>query len=153
MKTLTKHTHISKVREINKGTSEQICELLNWDWDRFCRHQYNCYETFIAKACELLPQAKEVLRYSPVFRGWFCNEWIKRNELDFLPFAIAETTERFGFIGDKFEEFELMEKGDIYLIDEYLMINCPNRLYYDDDFSLKYSVIVDEILRTKAWKN
>ena len=153
MKTLTQNTHIATVRQLNQSTCEQICGLLQWDWERFCRHQYDCYEAFVSKACETLPYAKEVLRYSSVFRGWFCNEWIKRNEAEFLPFAIDLTSVPFGFVDGRFEEFELVPKGDIYLIDEYLTINCPNRLYYDDEFGLKYSVIVEEILKTKAWKH
>lgn len=153
MKTLTKTTDIATVRELNKSTSEKICELLNWDWERFCRHQFDCYEAFLAKVCELLPQAKQALRYSQLFRGFWLNEWIKRNELEFLPFAIAETTEQFGFIDGRFEEFELLAKGDTYLIDEYLLINCPNRLYYDDEFAVRYAAIVDSILKAKAWRH
>ena len=153
MKTLTKETHVAKVRAINQSTSETICQLLNWDWELFCAHQYQCYETFISKACELLPQARQVLRHSAVFRGWFNHEWAKRNEVEFLPFAIAETSQPFGFIDGKFEEFELLTPGDMYLVDEYLIVNCPNRLYYEDEFAAKYAMIVDQILKSQAWKH
>ena len=87
MKTKTL-THIAKVRLESLTQSEQVMELLGWNWDQYTEHQFEQYCLFVDKVCQGWPRVREEILYSPVFRGFWINQWIIRNEWDWLPMAI-----------------------------------------------------------------
>lgn len=148
MKTLTKHkTHIAQVRQVNATQIDRVCELLDWTKMQYCQHQYNEYEKFITRLCEDLPKATNPIRYSSIFRGFWCNEWMLRTELEFMPYADGVTEDIFEvdqsgkLIIDKGIEY-----GDSQLAYEYYQIHNAKGLFYNEGFAVKVGYIIDQIL-------
>jgi|SRR6185437_11120475 len=122
-----KTTHIAEVREQQANQMDEVCALLEWSRDKYCRHQFSEYEKF----CQLLagfdPELKRRLRYSPVFRGFWNNEWASRNATDFLPFATE------------------CENGPAWILEEYLFINSAARLIMCNAFARRFEKILKSI--------
>lgn len=130
MKTLIKQqTHISKVRQFDLTVTEQIQQLLGWSHEQYCNHQYEQYEAFLARECSNHPVIQQQLRYSETFRGFWNNEWIIRNQQEFLPFASECAS----------------DAADI--VDEYLFINNHYRLINEVFFIHKYEAVLALILK------
>lgn len=130
MKTLIKQqTHIGKVRQEDLTVTQKTQQLLGWSHDQYCNHQYDQYEAFIARECFDHPVIKQQLRVSETFRGFWNNEWIIRNQQEFLPFASDCTM------------------GDAYIEEEYLFINNHQRLINDIFFMNKYESVLRLILK------
>lgn len=140
-------THIAKVRAANATQLETVCDLLNWTKEKYCKHQFFVYEELIKKLNEGLPKAEKALRYSPHFRGYFNDLWTARTKTEFLPFA----TDLVNDVVELDENYHLfvepgINKGDHYLVAEYMLIHSPQRLAYDDEFTDQYMNIIDKIL-------
>src|SRR5690606_5750025 len=119
MKTKTL-THIAKVRLESLTQSEQVMELLGWNWDQYTEHQFEQYLLFVDKVCDGWPRVREEILYSPVFRGFWINEWNLRNEFDWLPMAID------------------CRDNHALCFDEYLYIHNHMRLMDEQHFNLAY---------------
>jgi hypothetical protein len=129
MSTLTvKTTHISKVRYKHENLMNAVCELLDWTPMQYCENQFEQYTLFVNTMCAQWPNRCKEISYSPVFRGFWNNEWAARNELDFMPFAYD----------CKFDKD--------YLLEEYLFINDHIRLIHDDAFYCRFEQIIKMIL-------
>jgi hypothetical protein len=130
MKTLSKQsTHIGKVRESDLTTTEQVQKVLEWTHEQYCNHQYEEYESFLARENIEHPVICQELRYSEIFRGFWINEWTLRNQQEFLPFALD------------------CEMDVAYITDEYLFINNHKRLINDHFFMDKYEYMLNLILK------
>lgn len=130
MKTLTKNpTHIAQVRNYNLTINEEVQRILGWSHDRYCQHQFLQYELF-AKLdfCNYKPLI-DTLRHSSVFRGFFNNEWNRRNEEDFLPFATD------------------CDLDPCDIMEEYQYIHSPTRLLNDFGFVRRYEAVLTIVLK------
>ena len=116
-------TRIARIREDNGNQVQEICQLLGWTIDEYCWNQFREYQLFVAELCAGWPEVKREIEYSPVFRGFFNNEWNSRNENEFLPAAYEM----------KFDSW--------YLLHEFREIHDYNRLLDDERFMQKYEQI------------
>jgi hypothetical protein len=160
MKTLAKkQSHIDQIRTMNLTQIENVCQLLGWSHEDYTKHQYIEYEMFIAKACTDAPEFMNDLRHSKEFCGFYINEWIRRNNTSFLPFAVNQTTDVYDLLYEfdisngqskRFEYgvrcFEGLEYGDPLLIEEYLIVHSYETLFCDADFQHRYENIIDKLL-------
>lgn len=76
------------VKRQNKAQAEEICRLIGWTQEQYCVHQFEVYEKVLKRRFSgqedcLLNRAM----YSELMSGFFKNEWSKRNQTEFLPFA------------------------------------------------------------------
>jgi hypothetical protein len=146
MKTLTNRIHIEKTGDLNAVQIWRICELLGWDHETYCYHQYEEFELFIALACRDLPRAAAMLRYSAHFRRFYNQEWMQRNEYEFLPFANSLTEDLFELNDDSVSLYEGMACGDPVLLEEYLAAHSARELFYNEEFNKRYCQLIDQIL-------
>jgi hypothetical protein len=148
MKTLTtKTTHIAKVRQLNANQIDQVCEFLSWTRLEYCQYQYSQYEKFIARLCEDEPYAATVIRYSPVFRGLFCNEWMKRNDERFNPLAKQLTEDCYEVDCDgELQIYDGLPFGHDAFKYEYNKIHNAKALFYDQDLAVKVNHLLSQIL-------
>jgi uncharacterized secreted protein with C-terminal beta-propeller domain len=117
-------THIAQVRIDNDDQLNEVCQLFGWSRDKYCEHQFAIYQKLVAELCKDWPRVKIEVEYSPVFRGFFNNEWNLRNETEFLPMA-------YDFKYDPW-----------YITKEYLLIHDHERLLNDDNFMRRYAQIM-----------
>jgi hypothetical protein len=117
-KTLTppNETHIATVRSRNVIQMTEVCDLLQWQPEQYCQHQFEQYIRFTDELAYFSEKLKQRLRYSDVFRGFWNNEWARRNANNFLPFAWDSL-------------FELSD-----LTAEYIYTHDAIRLIHDDAF-------------------
>lgn len=81
--------HIQATRAAQATQLSQVCHYLGWSKQQYCNHQFATYTAFLTQM--FLDYPNSFLRdaeYSPVMRGFFNNEWAKRNN-QFLPYASA----------------------------------------------------------------
>lgn len=119
MKTKTL-THIARVRLESLTQSGQVMELLGWNWDQYTGHQFEQYLLFVDKVCQGWPRVREEILYSPVFRGFWINEWNIRTAIDWLPMAIDN------------------QDNHAWCFEEYLHLHNHIRLMGDQHFDLAY---------------
>lgn len=120
-------SHISEVREQQASQMDEVCQVLSWSAMKYCMHQFSQYERFVEMLAGHDVRLKSKLRFSPVFRGFWNNEWAMRNEKEFLPFS-----------------------GDVaftkaWILEEYLFINDAERLINDDRFYNRFEHILKHI--------
>ncbi|MBD1394292.1 hypothetical protein [Mucilaginibacter glaciei] len=117
---IIKRTHIALVRAENNSQLSEVCELLEWTEEHYCKHQFYQYQMFVKSLCEGWPAVRFEIEYSPLFRGFFNNEWSSRNDTDFLPFSYDC-------------------KFDVpYMLEEYLFIHSYKRLLNDELFMMRF---------------
>lgn len=72
---------IEHMRILNETVISDICEIIGWTELEYCEHQYETYEAFAFYAFRRNNQQwSNKVRYSPIFRGLWNNEWLFRNE-------------------------------------------------------------------------
>lgn len=129
MSTHVKISHIAIVRKTNANALTQVCAALGWSEEKYCCHQYQEYENFCKLITRNCPELRNKLRYSPVFRGFFNNEWAARNAKHFLPFALREH-----------------ELGALWVLDEYLFVHNSERLLFSENpFYIRFEHILKSI--------
>lgn len=121
-----KTTHIQKVRDRNQAEMKQVQDILSWSQERYCEYQFAQYCRFVEELTEGWEMVRKEILYSPVFRGFWINEWNLRDHQDFLCFATECTDSR-------------------YNLEEYLFLHDTDRLMEDDLFMTKYSNILNII--------
>ncbi|MGV3705423.1 MAG: hypothetical protein ACO1NU_08595 [Arcticibacter sp.] len=151
MKTLTKTSHIAKVRQQDQIQMQRICEILMWSEVEYCNHQFEEYTNFLTRMFFGFPEAmlKQVM-HSKVMRGFWNNEWTYRNQVEFLPFA-DEMTEDVTEV-DPSGELVYMPKtehGDAGLVGEYMFIHGYRALMQDELFMFRYNNIL-ELVRSRG---
>jgi hypothetical protein len=128
MKPLTiHHTHIGKVRANQADELMAVCELLEVTPEYYCWDQYRQYEDFVALACRNNEHLALPILTSPLYRGFWNNEWSDRNQKLFLPSAYD----------CKFDISEMRA--------EYRYIHDSNRLYYCESFYSRFENILTMI--------
>lgn len=90
--------------------------------EQYCQHQFREYCAFVETIAEGWEKVRTQILYSPVFRGFWNNEWARRNREDFLPFA-----------ADMDLEVNLAE---------YDFIHSHERLMHDDEFMERYNNVL-----------
>lgn len=122
----TKTTHIQKVRQSNLEAMHQVQQILSWSHDRYCQYQFQQYCRFVEEITQGWDLVRKEIMYSPVFRGFWNNEWNARDHEDFLCSATDCEDSR-------------------YNLEEYLFLHDTDRLMEDDDFMHRYSNILNII--------
>jgi len=142
MKTLTK-THIAQVRQRNLNTAEQVIDCLDWDWAEYTAHQFDEYMKFTETICCDWKLIAYNIQVSPVFRGFWNNEWNARNETEFLPFAHDVVDDQFIVVSDGRLILQPgIGAGHFDLESEYLHIHSFERLLNSDAFLARYEHII-----------
>lgn len=119
-----KQTHIGKVRGRMEKQIHEVNTLLDWSHEQYCNHQFEQYCLFVEKLSHNYPSVRTQLLYSAHFRGMWNNEWLIRNDYNFIPFA-----EDCAF--------------DIPAItEEYLWLHSHVRLLQDEAFMVRYSNVL-----------
>ncbi|MFD2874074.1 hypothetical protein ACFS5N_16445 [Mucilaginibacter ximonensis] len=130
MKTLTiPATHIGKVRDRQAEELGEICALLGYTPEHYCWDQYRQYESFVAMACENKYELMRPILTSPLYRGFWNNEWSARNQQKFLPAAYE----------CKFDVPEMRA--------EYRYIHDAKQLYTDENFYNRFENVVRMICK------
>lgn len=144
MKTLTKKTHIAKVRQANRKGIEQVCHLLQWSEQQYCDYLFDQYCQFIEEKYKGFPAiiSNNVL-YSDLFRGMFNNAAAQRDKLEFTPYAL-DVTEEVTVINPKgiLEIVQTIPLGGQYLVDEWMHIHNYKRLLTDKLFLNQFEHIL-----------
>lgn len=79
--------HIQTIRTAHATQLAQVCHYLGWSKQQYCNHQFATYTAFLTQMFYGAPTSwLQEAEYSPVMRGFFNNEWEKRNT-QFLPYA------------------------------------------------------------------
>lgn len=124
---INRKTHIETVRETYSNDMQQVCKILKWDEQDYCHHQFAEYEKFAQIVSLEFPELRNRIRYSPVFRGFWVNEWAKRNQSEFIPYSDGCS-------------FSLT-----WILDEYLFTNDAERLYRDEAFYTRFENLLKSI--------
>ncbi|SMG35793.1 hypothetical protein [Sphingobacterium psychroaquaticum] len=145
--TLSKPTHIEAVRDMAYNQMLQICDLLGWTEEYYSEHQLKEYELFLERRFHGLP--KEILnkvRYSPVMAGLWKNEWISRNNSDFIPFATEMCTESM-HVNELGHLVHYVPSDTDYatVYDEYCWLHNSKRLLNDADFMAQVNYAINLI--------
>lgn len=122
MKTV-KTPHIQQQRDLILTDQEETQAVLHWNHEEYCLHQFGEYCAFVEALTEGWKSVREDILYSPTFRGFWNSEWARRNNEDFLCFAIDCPDYN-------------------YLKTEYLFLHCHERLLEDEEFMTRYSHIL-----------
>jgi hypothetical protein len=153
-----KHTIMSTISPQKKTLAEQakeralavrskVCEYLGWSEKKYCEHQSEQYDEFLQFMFKGFPEIMmNEVRYSPIMSGFWKNEWIIRNERDFLPLADEEMETK----------MEVSEKGKLIItepdlvsksivLNEYLYFNSGLTLVDDDYFMASYNEVLKMI--------
>ncbi len=139
----TAKTHIARERMASSTLMDQVCAVLGWSPMRYCEHQYQNYEDFIARLFPGKPEQAKTVRYSALFRGFWIIEWDRRNR-SFLSIALELMDTVFDFDSNgRFTVTEGLEPGDLVVLDEYLYRHNIYTLYADADFR----VLMEETIR------
>lgn len=129
MKTQTL-THIESIRLESLSLAEQTIQLLGWNWEQYTEHQFSEYCQFVDRICEgWYPEVRKQILYSPIFRGYWINEWNERTAIDWLPMASEDGN------------------SHAYNLEEYFFLHDHMRLLNDDDFLMGYHRVTDMIRR------
>lgn len=135
-------THIETLKTADANDMQTICQLLNWSVEQYCEHQFLNYLAFLKRRFHGQPiQALNRVMYSKTIRGFFNNEWSKRNHNDYLPFALDS---------NEHSQSNVCSKGTLYicwdytafqdfLIDEYMYVHNPAMLINDRDFLTRFN--------------
>jgi hypothetical protein len=148
----TKKTNLINLTRI-KGNFQmkQICSFFDWTDQQYCDHQYQQYEEFLAFRMRHYDHSTfNKVRYSPLMRGFWNNEWIRRNEDIFIPTANFHL----------FSGCQEMEDGEIILVlpqdgvdsmvyDDYMAIHNGKLLATDREMQPKIDHMLTLIYRSK----
>lgn len=115
------------MREAQQGVKERVQAVLYWTEQQYCDFQFEAYCGFVESVAEGWPKVRAQLLYSPYFRGFWNNEWVNRDEHNFLAFA------------EECSDYS-------HNLSEYQLINAPNTLLEDDGFMMRYNQVL-EIIR------
>ncbi|PSL06568.1 hypothetical protein [Cecembia rubra] len=129
MKTLSPKSHIGKVRKASKDQKQEIQDLLMWSDDAYCRFQFREYCHFVETLTTGWLKVREQILYSPVFRGFWNNEWNARDR-EFLEFT------------DSFSKYPLDQQERVYCMTEYMLLHSHKALLEDDEFMMRYYQIL-----------
>jgi len=160
MKNLTKKiTHIESIRQVNTDQIQKVCELLDWTHQQYCDHQYEEFQALIKHICIGSAREQNFLLKSGEFRGFCNNEWIRRNQVNFLPYAadlsadVLELT--YDGVGKNYpyeltyggvEYYAGVQAGDPLYLEEYLHLHSAQSIMCDADLREKFLVKIDKIL-------
>lgn len=143
MKTLThpKQNDISLLRKSDQKQMQSVCEVLNWSEEQYCLHQFDEYDNFINRLNPDSPFIAQKLRYSPVFSGFWKNEWVKRTEKEFLIFALQSYSKLEVTVAGKIGLRTEYATVDDYDLHEYLFLHSAIRLSQNYDFLKAYELV------------
>lgn len=148
--TQIKSTQATKVVAVHNKQVAEICSLLNWSTDQYYQFQYEQYEAFLKRAFYGQREIEcKIVRYSPLMRGLWNNEWIIRNDNDFIEFArdSMQAQVLVNNIG-QLEVIEVDEAVQSSVYDEYIYIHNAQRLYNNFEFMAKYYHVLTLIAKS-----
>lgn len=141
----------SRVNSMGRDQINEICGYLGWTETEYFQHQFEQYEEFLKRRFHGCPQEIfNTVRYSPLMRGLWNNEWIHRNRTMFLEIA------RFIL----FEGMEINDKGELMIIeppdgareqvfDDYCFAHNGKLLVGNEEFMMKFNNVVRIILENE----
>ena len=125
----TKHTsHIQSVRRQMEDARQSVQSCLRWSHMEYCEYQFEQYVLFADLLTEGWPRVREQILYSPLFRGFWNNQWLIRDKADFLPFAMEMDARNISEL--------------VYMREEYLFLHSAHRLIEEDDFMRAYNQVL-----------
>ena len=145
-----KITQVDRAIQANRRQMIEVCGYLDWSEDQYYQHQYEQYEEFLKRMLHGFPESVcNKIRYSPLMRGLWNNEWFNRTSGRFLIMASHLL----------FEGMEVYEDGELYIIepiegakehvyDEYMFIHNGKLLVNDVDFLIRYSHVLELIRKS-----
>jgi len=141
MKTLTKTTHIAQIRQADQSQLQQVCQLIDFTEDQYCKYMFEQYTAFVKRMfCDYPIVLYQNALYSPVMRGFWNNEATKRNETEFLPFATDLTADIYTV--NKQGTLEILiglNAGNLWLVDEFMLIHNHQVLINNGAFMHRYN--------------
>lgn len=143
-------THIEKVKQADANDLEIICSILGWTKEQYCEHQFYNYTAFLKRVMHGKPvQALNTVMYSDVMRGFFNNEWSKRNQNEFLPFASDYFTHSQSYVCPNEGLVLVWDYTPFtdFLIDEYMYTHCPYLLINDKGFMIRFNNTINLIFK------
>ncbi|WP_286778725.1 MULTISPECIES: hypothetical protein [Sphingobacterium] len=139
--TIEKTTMVSTAKGRALGVQTKVCQYLGWDAKQYCEHQSEQYEEFLEFMFKGFPEIMmNEVRYSSIMAGFWKNEWIIRNERDFLPLADEEMETKMEITKEGkllVKEPDLISKSIV--LNEYLYFNSGLTLVDDDYFMASYN--------------
>lgn len=154
MKTLTVNrpkrvSLIEQTRIMNESQISTVCTILGWTDQQYCDYQFEQYEQFLLimfKDSDVAFANK--VKYSPLFRGLWNNEWIQRNE-EFL--KIAKYVVFTGYEVDDTGELIKVpppDAGSVEKLDrDYRVLHNAKRLIVDHSFIVRFEHLLPLIFK------
>ncbi|WP_392471267.1 hypothetical protein ACF3OC_07865 [Sphingobacterium cellulitidis] len=145
-----KITQAQKVIDKVKRQVAEVCQHLEWTEEQYYLHQFEQYEEFLKRQLHGYPEKfYNRIRYSPLMRGMWNNEWFNRTNGKFLNMA------RFHL----FEGMEVNENGELLIVepfegarehvnDEYMFIHNGKLLVNNLDFMTRYYHVLELIQKS-----
>lgn len=76
----TRTTQAAKVVALGDVQAAEICKILGWTEQQYYDHQYEQYEEYLKRSLYgLQEELYNASRYSGLMRGFWNNEWVRRN--------------------------------------------------------------------------
>ncbi|MGY0034414.1 hypothetical protein [Pedobacter sp. NJ-S-72] len=150
MKTITKNTHIAKIRQHNREGMQQVCHLLQCTEQDYCDYLFDQYCFFVQERYKAFPEVVlNRILYSSLFRGMFNNAAAQRDETEFIPQAL-DVTEDVTIINiyGRLEVLQTVPLGGQYLIEEWHEIHSYKRLLEDNHFLNQFEHTLELISKT-----
>ena len=138
-------THIARAKQYNDKVMQQVCELLNWTEQQYCDHQYRIYEKIVDRLFYEMPKEQQSIRYSPVFRGFFINEWNKRTIVEFLSYAVIADSETCIGADGSLNHQEISDSANDE--QEYLFVHHQHKIIGDTTFLTSLNQALDIIFK------
>lgn len=123
----TTPTHIARIRQSSASHAEKVQALLHWTHEDYTTIQFKEYCLFVELISEGYPEVRNEILYSPVFRGFWNNEWNRRDKEEFLENALDSGLPR-----------DILET-------EYFFLHSSEALLEDDAFMFRYAQILKMI--------
>ena len=128
----------------------EVCGYLGWTEDQYYQHQFEQYEEFLKRQLYGYPESfYNRIRYSPLMRGLWNNEWFNRTTGKFLIMARFHL-----FKGMEVDEdgglliIEPVEGAEQHVYDEYMFIHSGKLLVNDLDFMSRYHHVLTLIRKS-----
>lgn len=114
----------SKVVALGEEQAAEISKMLGWNEDQYYEHQYQQYEEYLKRSMyNLSLELYNEARYSELMRGFWNNEWVRRN-YSFLLAAEDLLYEGLAVDADgKLIELAQDEAVLAHLYDEYMYVH------------------------------
>lgn len=144
-------TNTDHVILLARNQQQEVCRYFQWTAEQYCTHQLDEYEAFLNRTFLGYPSAMlNEVRYSPIMAGYWKNEWISRNEKEFILLARDLLNEQMYIDQNGRLETHVPSSFDLAnCYDEYLWIHSARRLVMDEKFVRGFNEVLRLIRQEK----